>query len=153
MFTLNEQAAIAALEAEAAARPEARLGQRALAADLTARVHGADVLARVTAVSEAVFSRTLPQLGPEALAFAFEQLPNATVDSAAVAAGPVALGVAAGLFASNGEARRAIGQGGLSVNEVRVSTADEALPAPLPGGYLVLRSGKKAYRIVRVTSG
>jgi len=153
MFTLNDQAAIAALEAEAAARPEARLGQRALAADLTARVHGADVLARVTAVSEAVFSRTLPQLGPEALAFAFEQLPNATVDSAAVAAGPVALGVAAGLFASNGEARRAIGQGGLSVNEVRVSTADEALPAPLPGGYLVLRSGKKAYRIVRVTSG
>ncbi len=151
MFTLNDQPEVAAIEAEAAAHPEARLGQRTLAADLTERVHGADVLARVKAVSEAVFSRTLPSLGPEVLAFAFEQLPNAVVDAGVVGGGPVAVAVAAGLFASNGEARRAIGQGGLSVNEVRVGSADEALPTPLPGGYLVLRSGKKAYRIVRVS--
>ena len=57
------------------------------------------------------------------------------------------LAVAAGLFASNGEARRAISQGGLSVNEVRVSSPMTAVPTTLPGGYLVLRSGKKDYRI------
>ena len=51
---------------------------------------------------------------------------------------------------SNGEARRTISQGGLSINEIRVASVDDPLPACLPGGYLVLRSGKKTYRIVRV---
>jgi tyrosyl-tRNA synthetase len=150
MFTLLGQAEIEGIEAETASHPEARLGQRALGADLTRRVHGPEVLERVIAVSEAVFSRTLPSLGRDALAFAFEQLPNATLGPAALAGGPVALSVAAGLFGSNGEARRAISQGGLSINEVRVTSADDVLPAPLPDGYFVLRSGKKAYRIVRV---
>jgi tyrosyl-tRNA synthetase len=152
MFTLFEQAEIRAIETAATARPEARLGQRALAADLSQRVHGSDVLERVKAVSEAVFSRTLPSLGPDALAFAFEQLPNAVVGSAALAGGPLGLAVAAGLFASNSDARRTINQGGLSINEIRVVSVDDALPALLPGGYLVLRSGKKGYRIVRVTA-
>ncbi|MGH2464869.1 MAG: tyrosine--tRNA ligase, partial [Candidatus Limnocylindrales bacterium] len=127
--------------------PEARAGQHALAADLTARVHGADVLGRVQKVSEAVFSRTLPGLGPEMLGFAYEQLPHAVVPPEIVANGVVALGVAAGLYSSNGEARRAIAQGGLSINEVRVTRPDAPVPDALPGGYLVLRSGKKDYRI------
>jgi tyrosyl-tRNA synthetase len=152
MFTLLPEVEITALEAEAAERPETRLGQRRLAEDLTRRVHGQAVLERVVAVSEAVFGRTLPQLGPEMLAFAYEQLPNATVPAEALAGGPVGLSVGAGLFASNGEARRAISQGGLSINEVRVTSVDEALPTLLPGGYLVLRSGKKAYLIARVAA-
>ena len=150
MFTVRGQDEIEALEAAALAQPEARLGQRVLAADLTERVHGGATLERVMAVSEAVFGRSLPQLGPEALEFAFDQLPNAIVTADALTGGPVALAVAAGLFSSNGEARRTIGQGGLSINEVRVASVDEALPKLLPGGYLILRSGKKAYRIVRV---
>ncbi|MGH2511797.1 MAG: tyrosine--tRNA ligase, partial [Candidatus Limnocylindrales bacterium] len=150
MFTLLDADEIKALETDAAGRPEARPGQRALAADLTARVHGHDVLDQVSRVSDAVFSRTLPDLGPEALAFAWEQLPNATVPSATLAAGPIGLAVTAGLFGSNGEARRAIGQGGLSINEIRVGSVDDPVPALLPGGFLVLRAGKKAYRIVRV---
>ena len=152
MFTLDSQAEIAAIEAESAAQLEARTGQRALAADLTARVHGPEVLERVEKVSAAVFSRTLPDLGPEMLGFAFEQLPHAVVPPEIVANGVVALAVAAGLYSSNGEARRAIGQGGLSINEVRVGSADVAVPAPLAGGYLVLRGGKKDYRIVWVTA-
>jgi tyrosyl-tRNA synthetase len=153
LFTLLEQAQIEAIESEGAVHPEARLGQRTLAADLSRRVHGPDVLERVTAVSEAVFSRTLPNLGRDAFEFAFEQLPNAVVGSDALAGGPVGLAVAAGLFGSNGEARRTISQGGLSINEIRIGSADDPLPAPLAGGYLVLRSGKKAYRIVRIGTG
>jgi tyrosyl-tRNA synthetase len=150
MFTLLPEPEITALLAEGAGRPEARLGQRRLAEDLTRMVHGQEVLEQVVAVSEAVFGRTLPQLGSEMLAFAYEQLPNATVPAEALAGGPVGVSVAAGLFASNGEARRAISQGGLSINEARVASVDEAVPALLPGGYLVLRSGKKAYLIARV---
>ena len=89
LFTLFDRPAIEALEAEAAAAPERRLVQRALAGDITARVHGADVAARVIEISEAVFSRRLPELGEPALAFAFDQLPNAIVRPADVAAGPV----------------------------------------------------------------
>jgi tyrosyl-tRNA synthetase len=147
MFTLRSQAEIEAIETEAAAHPEARSGQRALAADLTSRVHGAEVLGRVQKVSEAVFSRTLPALGEEMLGFAYEQLPHAVVPPEIVANGVIAMCVAAGLYASNGEARRAISQGGLSINEARVGSADAPVPATLPGGYLVLRSGKKDYRI------
>ena len=65
-------------------------------------------------------------------------------------AGPIGLTVAAGLFSSNGEARRALSQGGVSVNEERLSGVDAVLPAPIGGRYLILRSGKKTYRIVRV---
>jgi tyrosyl-tRNA synthetase len=153
LFTLFDRPAIEALEAEAAAAPERRLVQRALAGDITARVHGADVAARVIEISEAVFSRRLPELGEPALAFAFDQLPNAIVRPADVAAGPVALTVAAGLFGSNGEARRTLGQGGVSINEQRLPGPDAAVPEPVAGRYLVLRSGKKTYRIARIDPG
>ena len=77
----------------------------------------------------------------------------ATAQIVGLAGWPVGLAVAAGLFGSNGEARRTISQGGLSINEIRIGSADDPLPAPLAGGYLVLRSGKKAYRIVRIGAG
>jgi len=150
LFTLLDRAAIEALETEAAGSPERRLVQRTLAHDLTARVHGPEVADRVVEVSEAVFSRRLPELGDATLAFAFEQLPHAVVAPVDVAAGPVGLSVAAGLYASNGEARRAIAQGGLSVNEQRVTGVDATLPEPIAGRFLVLRSGKRSYWIVRV---
>jgi tyrosyl-tRNA synthetase len=70
-----------------------------------------------------------------------------------VAAGPVALTVAAGLFGSNGEARRTLGQGGVSINEQRLAGPDAAVPEPVAGRYLVLRSGKKTYRIARIDPG
>ena len=150
LFTLLDRPTIERLEAEAAAAPERRIVQRALARDITARVHGPEAAGRVEEVSEAVFSRRLPDLGPDALGFAFEQLPNAVVRAADVAAGPIALTVAAGLFASNGEARRTLGQGGLSINEIRIAGPDTPVPAPVAGRYLILRSGKRTYRIVRV---
>jgi tyrosyl-tRNA synthetase len=153
LFTLMDRATIEALERDAAAAPERRPAQKALARDLTARVHGPDAAARVEEVSEAVFSRRLPELGEAALAFAFEQLPNAVVRPEEVAAGPVALTVAAGLFGSSGEARRVLSQGGLSINEQRLAGVDSPVPEPIAGRYLILRSGKKTYRIARVDGG
>ncbi|MGZ8501866.1 MAG: tyrosine--tRNA ligase, partial [Candidatus Limnocylindrales bacterium] len=150
LFTLLDRPTIEALEAEAAAAPERRLVQRALARDLTARVHGADVARRVEEISEAVFSRRLPELGEETLAFAFEQLPHAVLRPEDVAAGPIAVTVSAGLFSSNGEARRALSQGGVSINEQRLTGVDAAVPAPIAGRYLILRSGKRTYRIARI---
>jgi tyrosyl-tRNA synthetase len=57
-----------------------------------------------------------------------------------------------GLYASNGDARRAISQGGLSINDVRLKAVDDAVPAAVAGRYLVLRAGKKSVRVGRLKS-
>ncbi len=61
--------------------------------------------------------------------------------------------VGAGLYRSNGEARRAIAQGGLRLNERRIASADEAVPPLLHGRWLVARQGKRTVRVGRLTDG
>src|ERR1035437_973608 len=120
-FTLLDRGRIEELEAEQAAHPEVRTAQRALAFDVTTRVHGEEAARVAIRVGEAAFSRE-PLRDP------------ALLDE---------------LYASNGEARRAISQGGLSINDVRVKAPEDAVPAPIDGRYLVLRAGKKSLRIGR----
>jgi tyrosyl-tRNA synthetase len=57
--------------------------------------------------------------------------------------------VASGTFSSNGEARRAIAQGGLSINDERVKSPDAPVPEPIDGRWLVVRVGKKRLRVGR----
>ena len=66
-FTLFTPAEIEALEAAMAEHPERREAQRALALDLTTRVHGGETAARAVAASEAAFSGS-PILDPAILA-------------------------------------------------------------------------------------
>jgi tyrosyl-tRNA synthetase len=61
--------------------------------------------------------------------------------------------IASGLFGSNGEARRAIAQGGFSINDVRVTAPDMPVPDPIGGRWLLLRAGRKRLRIGRVGGG
>ena len=117
-FTLFAPAEIEALEAAMAAQPERREAQRALALDLTTRVHGADTAAAAVAASEAAFSGS-PILDPAILATLHEAADGFDWTAADVAAGPVGFLVATGTFASKGEARRSIAGGGLTVNERR----------------------------------
>ena len=56
-FTLLERGRIEELEAEQVAHPETRTAQRALAFDVTTRVHGEEEAQRAVRVSEAAFSR------------------------------------------------------------------------------------------------
>ena len=72
---------------------------------------------------------------------------EATSDELAL--GALDYAVASGFMASKGEARRLISQGGLAINDVRISAADAPLPALIADRYLVLRSGKKRLRIDR----
>jgi tyrosyl-tRNA synthetase len=148
-LTLKTADEVATLEAEQAARPDARPGQRALAFDLTARVHGIAEAELQGRVAEAAFSGR-PIEEPDVLAElhahaeGFEVTPE-------VAGGPILpLVVGAGLFASNGEARRQLNGGGLSVNGRRVASADEPVPAPLHGEWLVVRIGKRRVAVGRV---
>jgi tyrosyl-tRNA synthetase len=61
--------------------------------------------------------------------------------------------VRAGLAKSKGEARRLGSQGGLYVNDERIESADVPLSLVSEGspeGTILLRSGKKNYRRLRI---
>ena len=59
------------------------------------------------------------------------------------------LAVASGAFASRGEARRTISQGGLYINDRRVAAPKAPVPEPIDGRWLVVRVGKKRLLIGR----
>jgi tyrosyl-tRNA synthetase len=147
-FTLLDRQRIEELEAAHAAHPETRTAQRALAFDVTARVHGEEEAKRAILVSEAAFSRE-PLRDPALLDQLYASLDHFDFGPDDLGGGALRLAVASGLYASNGEARRAISQGGLSINDVRVKNPDDAVPAPIDGRYLVLRAGKKSIAIGR----
>ena len=147
-FTLLRREEVDELEAEQAERPEARPAQRVLARDLTARVHGATIAGRVEDLSAAVFGGRLATVSPEDLEFATSQLPTVRLAPAAVAGiSAAAFAVAAGAAASLGDARRTIRQGGLSLNDARLTDPEAAVS--LTGGTVaVLRRGKRDYSLV-----
>ncbi|MGD0020158.1 MAG: tyrosine--tRNA ligase [Candidatus Limnocylindrales bacterium] len=148
-FTLFDRAKIEGLEAQMAAHPETRVAQKAVAYDLTARVHGDAAARGAVRVSEAAFSKE-PIRDPELLAGLFEAIDHFEFTSQDLAGGALRIAIASGAFASNGEARRSIAQGGLSINDERVGAPEDAVPAPIDGRYLVVRIGKKSLRIGRL---
>jgi tyrosyl-tRNA synthetase len=146
-FTEFPRERIEALEAEGAARPEARAAQRALARDITARTHGDEAAERAVADSEAKFSNEAIT-DPEALRSLYESSGGFIFAGTTVAEGAAALLAEAGVFASKGEARRMIAGGGVTINGVRV--ADPGfVPEPIAGDWLDVRIGKRRREIGR----
>jgi tyrosyl-tRNA synthetase len=150
-FTLFDHGRIEELEAELKAHPERRAAQRAVAMDLTVRVHGEDEARRAMRVSEAVFSKE-PIHDPDLLEGLYEVIDHFDFSAEDVAGGAMRIATVSGFFSSNGEARRAIAQGGLSINDQRVKAPEDAVPEPVAGRYLIVRMGKKALRIGRLKS-
>ena len=150
-FTLFDRARVEDLEARQAAHPETRVAQKAVGYDLTARVHGEEAAKNAVRLSEAAFSKE-PIRDPEVLEGMFTEIDGFefTVDD--LAGGALRMAIASGLYSSNGDARRAISQGGLSINDERLKEPDDAVPAPLSGRYLVLRAGKRSVRVGRLKS-
>ena len=151
LFTFLSQQEIDELEKATAERPHERAGQRRLAAELTTLVHGEHQTEQVVAASTALFGRgDLRALDAGTLDAALAEVPTATVQ---LSDGPsiVDLLVATGLVPSRGAGRRAVGEGGAYVNNTKVedegwSPADGDL---LPGGWLVVRRGKRNLAGVR----
>jgi tyrosyl-tRNA synthetase len=148
-FTLFDRAMVEELEAQQAAHPETRVAQKAMAFDLTARVHGEDEAKKAVRVSEAAFSKE-PIRDPEVLAALFEAIEHFEFTAEDMAGGALRIAIVSGQYASNGDARRAIVQGGLSINDERVGAVDAAVPTPIDGRYLILRAGKRSMRIGRL---
>ncbi len=148
-FTEFPRDAIESLEAQAERSPEARLAQRALARDITARTHGETATARAIVDSEAKFSNDAI-LDPDALRSLFESSGGFTFTAPSLARGTAAFLAEAGLFTSKGEARRMIAGGGVTVNGERV-TDPAFVPVPIAGEWLDVRIGKRRREIGRRT--
>jgi len=146
------------IDALAASPGAERHGQRALAQDLTRRVHGEAELARVLRATEALFGGgDLRGLGGDLLLEALAAAPSVTVahdrfagDGALV----VDLLAEVGACPSKSDARRQLGAGGIAVNGVALGTssADVKVTAAdlIDGRLVVLRRGKRNNYVVRV---
>jgi len=153
IFTFLSREEIEELEAVTESKPFLRSGQRTLAREVTALVHGEAETGRIEAASAALFGGgDLDRLDAATLAAALAETGGATLPSSDQLPTVVDLLVTAGLSESRSAARRTVAEGGAYLNNTRVSDPDmrprqEDLVA---GCWLVLRRGKKSFAGVRV---
>ncbi len=124
--------------------PFRRAGQRRLAAEVCTLVHGPAQTAAVQAASEAIFGRgDLAALDEATLADATAELPGGRVP---VGASVVDALVATGLVDSRNAARRVLAEGGVSVNNTKVTDPERVLGDAdfLHGRVALVRRGRKA---------
>lgn len=142
VFTFLDRVEIERLEQAVAAEPFKREAQRALAFEVTSLVHGVPATDAAIHAAQALFGQgDLAELDPATLEAALRLLPNTTT---APNAQVVQLLVDTELTSSLGEARRAVAQGGVYLNNVKVTDEAQTIAGSvLPGGVAVLRRGKK----------
>lgn len=156
IFTLKSKEEIEALEAAHAVDPGQRLLQKALAEDITTRVHSAEDLATAIAASNLLFgksSKEAIQALPEAeFLSVFEGVPQAQVSKSHLESGiPIVDFISdhTGIVSSKGEARRALKENSISINKEKVAEADIiSSDALINGRYILVQRGKKNYFLV-----
>jgi len=149
VFTFLTREQLTVLEAAVAAEPFKREAQRTLAWEVTSLVHGAAATEAAIAAAAALFGQgDLAALDAATLESVIAELPTADATGETTVAQAL---VDSGLTASLAEARRAIGQGGVYLNNEKI--ADDAATLQghgLAGGIAVLRRGKKALAGIRL---
>ena len=153
IFTFLSREEIEDLEQQTADKPFLRAGQKRLADEVTALVHGADEVEHAKAAAAALFGGgDLAGIKPDTLASALREAGGTTLPAGELP-GILDLLVAAGLAKSKGEARRTVAEGGAYLNNVRVEDP-ELQPTTsdlVAGSWLVLRRGKKKFAGVEVS--
>jgi tyrosyl-tRNA synthetase len=153
-FTWLDQATIDALAAEVKRAPEQRDAQRVLAREVTTMVHGLERMQSAERASSVLFGSSLANATAREILDVFDDVPSVHVERTVLADGLAAteLAVTAGIAASKGEATRLIKQGGLYINDHRLTdergrvTVDHAID----GQVIVLRKGQRERRLVLV---
>lgn len=154
VFTFLTQAEIQEIEAALVERPELREAHRRLAQELTLTVHGPSALARVEQAAQVLFGGELNGLTAAEIEDIFAEVPSSKLPKHSLEGGLalVELLAASGFTKSKGEARRAITEGGVYLNNHRVEEVGQTVSPGdlLAGRFLVLRRGKKTYHLVKV---
>ena len=151
VFTLLPQDDIKALLKMHHQDASRRQAQKRLAIEVTQLVHGEQARYSAVAASAILFDEFSPrEVEPSAFDALAQEIPTVALESPDGLTLVDAV-IQAGLAKSKSEARRAIEQGGIYVNQERVKDAARTLgPADwLRGGNLLLRKGKKDYGLLR----
>lgn len=117
---------------------EINKAKEVLAFEVTKLIHGEDEAIKARDAAKALFSNNADS----------ENMPTTTLTDADFENGAITVidaMVKAGLVKSKGEARRLITQGGVSVNDNKVSSIDEAITCEDAAKGVVIKKGKKIF--------
>ena len=142
VFTFLTRAEIEQYRAMVEAEPFKREAQRRLALEVTELVHSHAEAVAAEAAALALFgSGDIRTLDAQTLRSALTELPNAEVSKGSLVVDAL---LATGLCESKSDARRAIEQGGVSVNKIKIESESAVLDDVLDGNQAVLARGKKS---------
>lgn len=158
IFTLLSEEEISELERQHAEAPERRILQKALAKDITCRVHSEKEYEAAVAASELLFGKgtteQLNALDKDTLMSVFEGVPQFTISASKLKDGIDIIELAATetqMFASKGEIRRALKENSVSLNKAKISEGYLVTEKDkLSSGLILLQKGKKNYYLVNV---
>ena len=157
IFTLFSREEIEELERQHAEAPERRVLQRALAKDITCRVHSEQDYETAVAASELLFGKgtaeQLNSLDRDTLLSVFEGVPQYNVSRSTLDEGVSLIDLAAevGMFASKGEIRRELKQNSISINKTTVGEDCRLTAADiLSCGSILVQKGKKNYYLLNI---
>jgi tyrosyl-tRNA synthetase len=154
-FTLLDAGRVAELAHDLEAAPEKRSAQKALADDVTRRLHGESGLSRAQQATRALFGGEVAGLAADDIADIFADVPSHEVPRESLAgAGKLLVELLSetGVATSKGEARRSIEGGGVYVNNLRVEDIARAVSMAdaIEGRFILIRMGKKRYHLIGV---
>ncbi len=153
-FTLVPVPEIDEVVADHLRQPQRRRGQRRVAAEVTALVHGPEVVPAIEAATDVLFGGDPTAASPQAFELLASEVPTMAVGSGELDDGidPLDLFVRAGLAKSKGEVRRNLAGhyvNGSSIEGVdRIATSDL-----LHARFVLLRRGKAHHALAIVTPG
>ena len=156
-FSLDEMEALDSLQKAQQQSPAQRPLQRALAQEVTTRVHGESAYRQVLEASDLLFGKKDPQEAPEPTRRAYEllsqEIPFTRVPRSALSDLYVLLCDASGglICSSRSELRRLIQGRGISINHTPLSSHTQPQElSPALGKYLLLRKGKKSFYLLEI---
>lgn len=159
IFTFLEEDEINKIIAEHAEAPHLRVLQKALAKDITERVHGIDALETALKTTDFLFGNGslefLNSLDDEGVLQVFEGITQFEISKEEFNAGYDVLTLLADkttVFPSKGEAKKMIVGGGVSVNREKVPAPEKVFNSSdlINQKFLVVQKGKKNYFLVIV---
>jgi tyrosyl-tRNA synthetase len=151
-FTFLDRPVIEALQRTVAEAPEKREAQRTLAREVTSLVHGSEELDKAERATALMHGGGAAQSADDILAVSAD-VPTTTMSMEQfLKSTHTSITVAVGLAESNGAAVRLIKQGGIYINDERVTDERGQLrPEQLIGGQvLMIRKGQRDRRIIRI---
>lgn len=158
VFTLYTRDEIGALEARHAEAPHLRVMQKALAEEVTTRVHSARDYQLAVKASEVLFGKatleTLRGIQADEFETIFEGVPQSEISRTDWEACPTITDLLSTLtrgeiYSSRSEARRAIQQNAVSMNKVKVTGADQPIAEfdLLQDRFVLVSKGKKNHLV------